>query len=74
MVEHFKISFWQIFQRIWTNFDFYDLPHDEEVIEPVIDVGSYDDIVDETENDKEETKLHNTEAKILFFRSWEAMN
>ena len=44
---------------------------DDDVIEPDIDVGSYDDIVDEREISEKEDK---TERKIQFFRSWETGN
>ena len=38
---------------------------DDDVIEPDIDVGSYDDIVDESENSEKKDKT------IQFFRGWE---
>merc|ERR1712129_639961 len=41
---------------------------DEEVIEPDIDVGNYDDIADECESDKENTKEVITVVKSKFFR------
>ena len=43
---------------------------DEDVIEPDIDVGTYDDIVDESENNnnvKIEEKVKNFQNKTIFF-------
>ena len=48
---------------------------EDDVIEPDIDVGSYDDIVDESEiiSEKQE-QTSQSERKIQFFRGWETGN
>merc|ERR1711936_16089 len=54
-----------------TNRDVKNTSDDDDVIEPDIDVGSYDDIVDESENSEKKDKTYQAERKIQFFRSWE---
>jgi len=48
-----------------------NLSGDDDVIEPYIDVGNYDDIVDECEDVKVDIKKNVVEQKITFFRGWE---
>ena len=44
---------------------------DEDVIEPDIDVGSYDDIVDNSDDFDTQTRHKQSEGKVQFFRGWE---